>query len=302
MVANIRQPWQANPVQYQQAQHQRQGPGPLQQLGQTVANKAAGTATDAGIAAGTDALLGKAAVEGGAAATQGLLGAGGSLGGGSLGASLGSALGGAGAAGLGATAAAAAPFVLGGAALGKAFGLFQDGTTGVPEVNYGPDPLGLEDGTEYVPGYADGTMSAKISKLHGEGYDAPGQAYAIAKSMGYANGTDSVPAMLTPGEAVIPAPAAQDPANQQMIQGMVEQGRAMNDGMLAASPLQQGEMMAVAGPLSGKGQREEMKLLQDMSLKKKSWMMAEQRKQEEHEQKMKMSKMKGALAMKQSQE
>ena len=166
--------------------------------------------------------------------------------------------------------AAAAPWVLGGAALGKTLGLFNDGTMGVPEVNYGNDPLMLADGT--------------------------------VKIQGYQEGVDSVPAMLTPGEAVIPAPAAQDPANQPMIQGMVEQGRAMNDGMPAASPLQQGEMMAVAGPLSGKGQREEMKLLQDMSLKKKSWMMAEQRKQEEHEQKMKMSKMKGALAMKQSQE
>ena len=31
-------------------------------------------------------------------------------------------------------------------------------------------------------------IGGKISKLHGEGYKAPGQAYAIAKSMGYNTG------------------------------------------------------------------------------------------------------------------
>ena len=35
-----------------------------------------------------------------------------------------------------------------------------------------------------------GALSNKISKIHGEGYKAPGQAYAIAKSMGYAQGGD----------------------------------------------------------------------------------------------------------------
>ena len=40
-------------------------------------------------------------------------------------------------------------------------------------------------------GYAQGgALSNKISKIHGEGYKAPGQAYAIAKSMGYAQGGD----------------------------------------------------------------------------------------------------------------
>ena len=62
------------------------------------------------------------------------------------------------------------------------------------------------------------------------------------------------------------------------------------------------EIMMAAGPLSGKAKREEMKLMQEMSLKKKSWMMDEQRKQEAHDEKMKMSKMKSALSMKQSQE
>jgi len=40
-----------------------------------------------------------------------------------------------------------------------------------------------------------------------------------------AQGTDTVPAMLTPGEAVIPRAAAQDPRNKPMIAKMVQQGR-----------------------------------------------------------------------------
>jgi len=38
-------------------------------------------------------------------------------------------------------------------------------------------------------------------------------------------GTDTVPAMLTPGEAVIPKAAAQDPKNKPLIKQMVQQGR-----------------------------------------------------------------------------
>lgn len=40
--------------------------------------------------------------------------------------------------------------------------------------------------------------------------------------------TDKVPALLTPGEAVIPAAAAQDPANKGIIQSLVDQGRQAN--------------------------------------------------------------------------
>jgi len=40
-----------------------------------------------------------------------------------------------------------------------------------------------------------------------------------------AQGTDTVPAMLTPGEAVIPRAAAQDPENKPIIAKMVEEGR-----------------------------------------------------------------------------
>jgi len=41
-------------------------------------------------------------------------------------------------------------------------------------------------------------------------------------------GTDTVPAMLTPGEAVIPAPAAQNPKNKKAIRRMVKEGRKKN--------------------------------------------------------------------------
>ena len=75
----------------------------------------------------------------------------------------------------------------------------------------------------------------------------PQLAEAIAKYEGYkgeyANGTmnaqgstDTVPAMLTPGEAVIPAPAAQNPKNKEAIKRMVQEGReknALRDGAVS---------------------------------------------------------------------
>jgi len=45
----------------------------------------------------------------------------------------------------------------------------------------------------------------------------------------YARGTDTVPAMLTPGEAVIPMEAAQHPSFKPMINQMITAGRAMQD-------------------------------------------------------------------------
>ena len=341
MVAQIKQAWQPSPVQFvQPGGGQRQGMGG--QLGQQLLGKAVG------------GLGGKAA----------------------------------------AGALAATPL----APIAPLLGLFaNEGTTGVPEMDYGPDPLMLQDGSEGIFGdyisfgdmFDGGGAGKSGDKFEGlpiiseglnqlgvnpYGYQArkdawnkpsapqesitpmakptntapiPGsddreyQAYVSLSGaqgkpvmpyeqwsqtrgtmrgfnygstgvdpMMYANGVDSVPAMLTPGEAVIPAPAAQDPMNQPAIQGMVEQGRQMNDGMRAPSPMESGglaasepsEAMIIAGPLSGKTKREEMKLMQDMSLKKKSWMKEEDRKDEKHELAMKQTKMKGALAMKQSQE
>jgi hypothetical protein len=50
----------------------------------------------------------------------------------------------------------------------------------------------------------------------------------LTREEGYANGTDTVPAMLTPGEAVIPRAAAQDPKNKAAIKRMVSEGREAN--------------------------------------------------------------------------
>jgi hypothetical protein len=169
--------------------------------------------------------------------------------------------------------------------------LFNNGTSGVPEMDYGPDPLqGYMNGTNYV-GYNQGT------------------------NMAYAGGTDSVPAMLTPGEAVIPAAAAQNPQNKPAINAMVAEGRQansvangtafLNDGTQEVSESMPQEPMM--GPLSGKSQREErksqmeeMKNLQEMSLKKKAWEAEESRKQKAFEQKYAHNDMKAMLSMRQS--
>ena len=161
---------------------------------------------------------------------------------------------------------------------------YMNGTQDVPEMDYGPDPLqGYMNGTDYV-GYNQGT------------------------NMAYAGGTDSVPAMLTPGEAVIPAAAAQNPQNKPAINAMVAEGRQanavanstafLNDGTQEVSEAMPQEPMM--GPLSGKSQREKMKVLQDMSLKKKAWEAEEARKQKAFEQKYAHNDMKAMLSMRQS--
>jgi hypothetical protein len=60
---------------------------------------------------------------------------------------------------------------------------------------------------------------------------APLSAAAVAGPTDPVQAGDVVPAMLTPGEAVIPAPAAQDPANKGIIQRLVAQGRGANDAV-----------------------------------------------------------------------
>jgi len=161
---------------------------------------------------------------------------------------------------------------------------YMNGTQDVPEMDYGPDPLqGYMNGTDYV-GYNQGT------------------------NMAYAGGTDSVPAMLTPGEAVIPAAAAQNPQNKPAINAMVAEGRQanavanstafLNDGTQEVSEAMPQEPMM--GPLSDKSQREQMKVLQDMSLKKKAWEAEEARKQKAFEQKYAHNDMKAMLSMRQS--
>ena len=55
-----------------------------------------------------------------------------------------------------------------------------------------------------------------------------GQHTLAQKPIFQARGTDTVPAMLTPGEAVIPRAAAQDPKNKKAIKRMVQEGRKAN--------------------------------------------------------------------------
>ena len=58
------------------------------------------------------------------------------------------------------------------------------------------------------------------TEVFGRGqHTLPNQSHMLAK------GTDTVPAMLTPGEAVIPRAAAQDPKNKPLIKQMVQEGR-----------------------------------------------------------------------------
>jgi len=214
--------------------------------------------------------------------------------------------------------------------------LLNNGTKGVPSQDFGPDPLaqGYNKGTSFAKKYMEATPMGQAAQGNIPGGIIPqmlagggGNPMDMLKSlspvmmlgdalgfnngsmgvkpttnMGYAGGTDSVPAMLTPGEAVIPAAAAQNPANQPMIDSMVNEGRAANQ-MAEGAPMQpEVDMTVMSGPLSGKAKREQMKLLQEMSLKKKSWEAEEQRKQMAFDQKMSQGKMQSMLSMRQSQE
>ena len=255
-------------------------------------------ATDAGLAMAapaSTALLGAAPVATAAAGTTAATGTG-----------LLGALAGTGAAGAAAAPllAAAGPFAL----MALPF-LLKDGTPGVPEMDYGPDPLqGYMNGTNKVPGYKNGIpgvpglASKAMDKL---GIKGPmGLISGVGKALGfndgtnmaYAGGTDSVPAMLTPGEAVIPAAAAQNPNNKPMINSMINEGRQANDMVEGG----QVDMTVMSGPLSGKAQREQMQVLQNMSLKKKAAEADEARKQKAFEQKYAHNDMKAMLSMRQS--
>ncbi|QBQ72829.1 hypothetical protein CRP7_gp36 [Roseobacter phage CRP-7] len=154
--------------------------------------------------------------------------------------------------------------------------------------------LGLKDGTSCAG------MNCNCASCKARKYNYGTAGVKPTTNMAYAGGTDSVPAMLTPGEAVIPAAAAQNPANKPMINSMVNEGRAAND-MAEGMPAEV-DMTVMAGPLSGKAKREQMKLLQDMSFKKKAFEAEEQRKQQAFDQKMSQSKMQYMLSMRQSQE
>ncbi len=198
----------------------------------------------------------------------------------------------------GAMGAAAAPMLaaMGPFAIAALPFLLKNGTSSVPNLDYGPDPLAQR--------YKDGTscagMNCNCASCKARKYNYGTAGVKPTTNMAYADGVDSVPSLLTPGEAVIPAPAAQNPANKPAINAMINEGRAAND-MADGMPVGV-DMTVMAGPLSGKAKREQMKLLQDMSFKKKAFEAEEKRKQQAFEQKMSQSEMKAMLAMRQSQE
>jgi len=64
--------------------------------------------------------------------------------------------------------------------------------------------------------------------LAGTGMFKQGQRSLAQSPIFQAKGTDTVPAMLTPGEAVIPRAAAQNPKNKKAIKRMVQEGRKAN--------------------------------------------------------------------------
>ena len=275
------------------------GTGTLANIGTALGGVAAPTAASAAPilgAAGTAGGLGAAGAGAGlaAAAPAAATGA----------AATGAAAAGAGAAGMAAMApmlAAAGPFAL----MALPF-LLKDGTPSVPEMDYGPDPLqGYMNGTNKVQGYKNGIPG--VPGLAGMAMDKLGiksPMSVVGKALGfndgtnmaYAGGIDSVPAMLTPGEAVIPAAAAQNPNNKPVINSMINEGRKAND-MVEGGQI---DMTVMSGPLSGKAQREQMQVLQDMSLKKKAFEAEEARKQKAFEQKYAHNDMKAMLSMRQS--
>jgi len=139
-------------------------------------------------------------------------------------------------------------------------------------------------------------------------YRAAGYNYGTKKVSGYNNGTnmayaggeDSVPAMLTPGEAIIPAAAAQNPNNQPMIDSMIQEGRsanAMAEGQAPQAPMAPPPTPPMAGPLSGSSQRAQVESLQGMAMKKKAFEAEEARKQQSFEQKLALDKQKALMSM-----
>jgi hypothetical protein len=293
----------------------------------TGANALAGAGGGAGTLANIGTALGGVAAPTAASAAPvlGAVGTAGGLGAAGAGAGLaaaapaaaattGAAAAGAGAAGMAAMApmlAAAGPFAL----MALPF-LLKDGTPGVPEMDYGPDPLqGYMNGTNKVPGYKNGIPG--VPGLAGMAMDKFGiksPMSVVGKALGFSNGTnsvpgymngtssitpttamhlaggkDTVPALLVPGEAVIGSAAAQNPANKADINRMLNETKSANLFAEGKDPnnfekLPEGNQMAsMSGPLSDKTQREQMLSLQKMSLINKAAEAEEARKQEIHE-------------------
>ena len=271
------------------------GPGPLGSLMNQAALPVATAAMPALQAAGTAA---------GAGATAAAAGGSGVLASGAAGLTAG--LGAAGAA-MAPMLAAAGPFAL----MALPF-LLNDGTAKVPSP-YGPDPLkgslpGYNYGSKKIPGYKNGGIIEEVGEHIMNPLGIAGRALGFnnGTNMAYAGGVDSVPAMLTPGEAIIPAAAAQNPNNQPMIDSMIQEGRGANAMAEGQAPMATQAPMApmapqptppMSGPLSGAAQRAQMESLQTMAMKKKAFEADEARKQQSFEQKLALDKQKALMSM-----
>ena len=170
---------------------------------------------------------------------------------------------------------------------------------------------GYNYGSKKIPGYKNGGIIEEVGEHIMNPLGIAGRALGFnnGTNMAYAGGEDTVPTMLTPGEAVIPAAAAQNPNNQPMIDSMIEEGRGANaiaEGqapmatqapMAAQAPMPAEATLPMAGPLSGPAQRAQVEALQDMAMKKKAFEAEEMRKQQAFEQKLALDKQKALMSM-----
>ena len=117
--------------------------------------------------------------------------------------------------------------------------LFEDGTPSVPDVDamFGGDPL-MKDEMGNLQSRGKMVDAGRITSAGINAVDAITPYVGPVLNVlgfehgsphvpmpGYAEGTDTVPAMLTPGEAVTPRGAAQNPMNKPAIEAMIQEGR-----------------------------------------------------------------------------
>jgi hypothetical protein len=142
-----------------------------------------------------------------------------------------------------------------------------------------------------------GNYEQQLAAYRAAGFNNGTMGVKPMTNMAYAGGVDSVPSMLTPGEAVIPAAAAQNPNNQPIIDSMIQEGRGANAIAEGQAPMAAQAALPMSGPLSGPAQRAQVESLQAMSMKKKAFEAEEMRKQQAFEQKLALDKQKALMSM-----
>jgi hypothetical protein len=183
--------------------------------------------------------------------------------------------------------------------------MYQQG----PPPSTPPIPMPSSSYNEQLANYTAAGYNNGVAGVLGEHLKNPlGLAGVAGRALGFNNGTnmayaggeDTVPTVLTVGEAVIPAAAAQNPNNQPMIDSMIEEGREANaiaKGQAPQAPVAAQAPPPMAGPLSGPAQRAQVESLQDMAMKKKAFEAEEMRKQQAFEQKLALDKQKALMSM-----